>query len=461
MALEHLELISEAQAGEKMTLFDGVLWVGQGRGTSAAVWFNARWFHEGDLERGYDLIREAIGTPTGFKMVGTERIMGQIREWMDDKGIPLLNSAVREGSFELRFFPKECKLQVARKIRVLVVDDSKTIRTLLTKILSSDPLIEVVGATDRPSGARTLMEKLKPDVITLDLEMPEMDGVAFLKEYLPKFPIPTVMISAISMEEGPKVLQALEAGAVDYIQKPTASELEELTPVLIEKIKMAGTIKVNSLRLNSSPVGARIVSLNGALDQSCLIAIGSSTGGTEALRKVLTQLPESIPPILITQHIPPVFSRAFAERMDSLCPFKVAEATHGMEVLPGNVYVAPGGKQMSIKRRADGKRYIVIDDSPPVNRHKPSVDYLFDSVVMACGGHCIGVLLTGMGTDGAEGLLKLRKAGARTIAQDEKTSAVFGMPREAIRLEAAQEILGLGEIATKLIHWLSSRRKAA
>jgi two-component system chemotaxis response regulator CheB len=198
----------------------------------------------------------------------------------------------------------------------------------------------------------------------------------------------------------------------------------------------------------------------GSLDQNCLIAIGSSTGGTEALRQVLTELPAEIPPIVITQHIPAVFSKAFADRMNSLCPFEVLEAAHGMEILPGKVFIAPGGRQMQVRKRNDGRLFIVIDDSPPVNRHKPSVDYLFDSVVEACGGKCIGVILTGMGADGAKGMLKLKTAGAQTIAQDEATCAVFGMPREAIRLGAASEILPLGDIASKLILWLSQRKAA-
>jgi two-component system chemotaxis response regulator CheB len=274
------------------------------------------------------------------------------------------------------------------------------------------------------------------------------------------------MITSIGLEEGSRVLQALEAGAVDYVQKPSASELAEVAPVIVEKIKAAATAKVKSAP-KTSPVtlvgGAKNTNPRpyaGHLDQNCLIAIGSSTGGTEALRQVLTELPAAIPPIVITQHIPAVFSKAFADRMNSLCPFEVYEAEHGMEVLPGRVFIAPGGRQMQIRKRNDGKMFIVIDDSPPVNRHKPSVDYLFDSVVEACGGKCIGVILTGMGADGAKGMLKLKNAGARTIAQDEATCAVFGMPREAIRLGAASEVLPLGDIASKLIQWLSQRKAA-
>jgi two-component system chemotaxis response regulator CheB len=467
MEIKHLTVFSANHSDqEKIVLFDGVFWVSQGIKSSAAVWISSRWFHEGDLEAGFELLKSAVGTPVGFKLVGADKLIKKISGFLMERRYRVLNHAVREGTFEVRFFPKDCKIHVAKKIKALIVDDSKTIRNLLAKIMSEDPQIEVVGTADRPSVALPLIQKLKPDVITLDLEMPEVDGLAFLKQYLPHHPVPTVMITSIGLEEGSRVLQALEAGAVDYVQKPSASELAEVAPVIVEKIKAAATAKVKSAP-KTSPVtlvgGAKNTNPRpyaGHLDQNCLIAIGSSTGGTEALRQVLTELPAAIPPIVITQHIPAVFSKAFADRMNSLCPFEVYEAEHGMEVLPGRVFIAPGGRQMQIRKRNDGKMFIVIDDSPPVNRHKPSVDYLFDSVVEACGGKCIGVILTGMGADGAKGMLKLKNAGARTIAQDEATCAVFGMPREAIRLGAASEVLPLGDIASKLIQWLSQRKAA-
>ncbi|MBU6153536.1 MAG: chemotaxis response regulator protein-glutamate methylesterase [Bdellovibrionales bacterium] len=467
MNVKHLTLFSRAHAEQdKVVLFDGVFWVAQGIKASAAVWISSRWFHEGDLEAGFDLLSGEVGTPVGFKMVGSARLIQQIANFLSVRRYRVLNQAVREGTFELRFFPKDGKIHVARKIKVLIVDDSKTIRNLLAKIMSEDPQLDVVGTADRPSAALPLIQKLKPDVITLDLEMPEVDGIAFLKQYLPHHPVPTVMITSIGMEEGTRVLQALEAGAVDYVQKPSASELEEAGPIIVEKIKAASTAKL-ATGGKVGPVGLvggqRMVPSNAGsaiLDQRCLVAIGSSTGGTEALRKLLTELPAAIPPVVITQHIPAVFSKAFADRMNSICPFEVSEAVHGMEVLPGNVYIAPGGKQMQVRKRNDGRMFISIDDSPPVNRHKPSVDYLFDSVEQACGGNCIGIILTGMGADGAKGLLKLKAAGARTIAQDEASCVVFGMPREAIRLGAAREVLPLGEIASKLVQWLAQRKAA-
>jgi two-component system chemotaxis response regulator CheB len=462
MSPRHLELLKPLSSGkEQYLLSDGVLWAAKCSNHSAAIWLHASELAPGDFEKALETLERTVGNAEsieGFKLVGCARLIAQIDQWCRQKGLSVLNQAVRNGVFEAKFSSKDCKILVARKLKVLIVDDSRTIRTLFQKLLSADPGLEVVGATDRPSSALQLMSELKPDVITLDLEMPEQDGVSFLKEFLPKFPIPTVMVSAISREEGPRILEALEAGAVDYVQKPSARELAELAPLLIEKVKAAGGARVARAFVHSP---LRSIRRAGGLDPSKLIAIGSSTGGTEALRMVLTQLPAEIPPIVITQHIPAIFSKAFAERMNSLCPFQVCEATDGMEVLPGNVYIAPGGKQMRIHGRKTGRIYIEVNDSPPVNRHKPSVDYLFDSVAEVCGTKSIGVILTGMGSDGAEGLLRMKRAGARTIAQNEATCAVFGMPREAIALGAADEILDIEAISEKLIQWLSHRRSAA
>lgn len=456
----HLEPVKSAKAGNEQHVFsDGVLLAAKGARVSAAVWLHAPEMQKGDLDRAHEILLGEVGQAEGFKLVGCARLVQEIEHWCREKGFKVLNQAVREGVFEARFSGADCRILVARKLKVLIVDDSRTIRTLFHKVLSADPGLEVVGSSDLPSSALKLIAELKPDVITLDLEMPEKDGVSFLKEYLPKFPIPTVMVSAISREEGPRILEALEAGAVDYVQKPSARELAEMAPILIEKVKAAGGARVAlpkpRLKVASPPKGV------GLLDVSGLIAIGSSTGGTEALRVVLTRLPAEIPPIVITQHIPAIFSKAFAERMNTLCPFHVCEAVDGMEVLPGNVYIAPGGRQMRIKGRKSGRMYIEVNDSAPVSRHKPSVDYLFQSVAEVCGKTSIGVILTGMGADGAEGLLRMKKAGARTIAQNEETCAVFGMPREAIELGAADEVLGIGEIPEKLIQWLSHRRSAA
>jgi two-component system chemotaxis response regulator CheB len=338
------------------------------------------------------------------------------------------------------------------KKKVLIVDDSKTITRLLTNLLSKDPGLQVVAEINHPKDIEAAIQQYKPDVMTLDIHMPMMDGCAVLEKLLPKYPIPTVMISSISMEEGPAVLRALELGAVDYIQKPSFSELALVESTMIEKVKNAANSRVQRrktyLTRRPSHVQAETASL-----ASTLIAIGSSTGGTEALAELLTQLPSNIPPILIVQHIPPVFSKAFANRLNELCPFEVVEAADGDEVKCGRVLIAPGGKHMILSSRSNGFQVKIID-TPPVNRHKPSVDVLFDSVCDQLGRNSIGVILTGMGSDGAKGLLKLKQAGARTIAQDEKSCVVFGMPKEAIRLGGACEITALSDIPSQLIRWL-------
>jgi two-component system chemotaxis response regulator CheB len=347
--------------------------------------------------------------------------------------------------------------QKSGKVRVLIVDDSKTIRQLLTQILGSDSEIEIVGTAEKPSVAMKMIEEFQPDVITLDIHMPEMDGVTFLKNYLPKYPIPTVMISSISLEEGPIVLQALESGAVDYIQKPGLAKLEDVAPIMIEKVKQAAQARVRK----DDRVQSKLVIGQEDLDMSKVLAIGSSTGGTEALRVLLTGLPDQIPPTVIVQHIPPVFSKAFADRMNQLCSFEVREAADGDELAPSLVLVAPGGKQMKLIKSTSGSLRVKIDDSPPVNRHRPSVDFLFDSVAELLGKQARGVILTGMGADGARGLLNMKKAGAFTIAQDEASCVVFGMPREAIKLGAADKILPLTEIARELVMQFSRKKTAA
>ncbi len=463
MKLKHLELIS-VKSGHPgvLSLFDGVLWIAHGPKESAAVWVNARSANHADYGMAYRALEGALGEILCCKLAGEEGTLRTIESWMREQERPLANVAIRNGSFEVAFSPAENRVRISRKLRVLVVDDSKTIRNLLTKILNSDSSVEVVGAADRPSEALRLIESLKPDVVTLDLHMPEMNGLEFLRKFLPSHPIPTVMVSAVSLEEGSEVLQCLEAGAVDYIQKPSATEISEISPLLIEKVKMAAGVKVkiSTLPGQAARPHRRKTGPAGSMERDQLLVIGSSTGGTEALRKILIELPDQVPPTLIVQHIPAMFSKAFAERMNDLCPFRVKEAEDGDEIRPDHVFIAPGGKQMKIRKRADGKKFIVINDAPPMNRHKPSVDYLFHSVAETVGGECVGVILTGMGNDGAAGLKRLRDAGARTIAQDEKTCVVFGMPREAILLGAAEEILPLQEIPGCLVRWFSQKKAA-
>ncbi len=359
-------------------------------------------------------------------------------------------------SFELLYIPSQSKVRLKNeihenngksKINLLIVDDSKTIRNILTSIFSSDDNIEVVGSLEHPKLVEDFLKKNQVDVITLDIHMPEMDGVELLKLIYPKFKIPCVMISSVSMTEGSKVFDALENGAVDYIQKPEASEIESLRPLFIEKIKVAAATKNKIIK----PTLSQFSSIKEKANLNSMIVLGSSTGGTEAIRNILTKLPENIPPMLIVQHIPPVFSEAFAKRMNEICPFEVKEAEDGDEVIPNRVLIAPGGKQMKFIKKA-GKNIVEINNDEPVNRFRPSVDYMFNSVAEYAPKHLVGVILTGMGKDGAVGLKKLRDLGAYTIAQDEASSVVFGMPKEAIALGGADFVENIHQIANRIVH---------
>jgi len=341
----------------------------------------------------------------------------------------------------------------SHKTRVLIVDDSKTICDLLTKILLRDPSLEVIGATSRPLEVLTLVGKLKPDVITMDIHMPEMDGCALVKKLMDLYPTPIVMITAVSIEEGPAVLTALENGAVDYVQKPSFQELEMSAANILEKVR--GAARANILKFAKAASPQKLRSRREKIDFEKIIAIGASTGGTEALRSLLTQLPPSIPPILVVQHIPSVFSLAFARRLAGICPFEVKEAEDGDLIQRDRVLIAPGGLQMEVVSKSR-QFHVSVKDSPAVNRHKPSVDVLFNSVAHLVRGQALGVILTGMGADGAEGLLKMRRAGAQTIAQSERSCVVFGMPKEAIQKGAAEAVVDLEMIPKQLLDWLKS-----
>ncbi|MDD4974845.1 MAG: chemotaxis response regulator protein-glutamate methylesterase [Bacteriovorax sp.] len=356
--------------------------------------------------------------------------------------LPLLNKVRVSKDVPQALAPKMTK----NKYKILIVDDSKTIRNILSRIFSSDPGLEVCAMAEKPSEVEALILKHKPDVITLDIHMPEMDGVALLKIIAPKYNIPTVMISSISMAEGPMVLEALESGAIDYIQKPELSEIEKVTPFIVEKVRTAAKANLAkpTHRKNSKPVQTKAF-----CDLSSLIVLGSSTGGTEAIREIITALPDKIPPMLIVQHIPAVFSAAFAKRMNDLCPFEVKEAENGDEVRANRILIAPGGQQMKLIYK-NGKASVEVNDDEPVNRFKPSVDYMFLSVAKNIYTHTIAIILTGMGKDGARGMLELRNQGVRTIAQDEYSSVVFGMPKEAIALGGAEFVEPLSEIAEKI-----------
>ena len=384
-----------------------------------------------------------------YRLIGDDKVFSDYHHALAQFGLNQGKSVPIKEKSLFQFLPEEGRLRIEtkRKIRVLVVDDSETIRKLLSRVLSEDSELECVGTVELPSLVPEAIERLKPDVITLDIHMPEMDGVELLKKLLPKYKIPMVMISSLSREDGTYVLDALESGAVDYIQKPSMSELPVLAPMIREKIKNARFAKIQTQSANQ--VQHKKVSL-GTIDKSYLIAIGSSTGGTEALKHVLTMMPDQIPPIVIVQHIPAVFSKAFADRMNTLCNFTVKEAEDGDLVVNNHVYIAPGGKQMKLSDKG-GVIRVIIDDAAPVNRHKPSVDYLFDSIAEFSRKKLVAGILTGMGADGAKGLLKLKQKGARTFAQDESSSVVYGMPKEAYKIGAVDKVVHIDLVAETIL----------
>jgi two-component system chemotaxis response regulator CheB len=351
---------------------------------------------------------------------------------------------------------KETQAPQKQKRKVLIVDDSKTIRELLKRILSEDPDFEIIGTAADAKEASNFLKKDTPHVITLDIHMPGMTGVDWLEQLLPKTPIPVVMISSLQLQEGNEVFRALELGAIDYIKKPTLSELPIVGPIIREKVKEASFSKVvRSVFKRNKTVSVT----SGELDLKKILAIGASTGGTEALKVVMAALPEKIPPTVIVQHIPPVFSKAFADRLNELCPFEVKEAEDGDELRPSRVLIAPGGKQMKIQQTSKGLCVRITDDEP-VNRHKPSVDYLFYSVASIVGKNSVGVILTGMGNDGAKGLLDMKKKGSKTIAQDENTSVVYGMPKVAFEIGAVEKVAPLENISKEILTALGMRKSA-
>ncbi len=404
---------------------------------------------------------------TEVKLIGMRETLRGVSQVLELKKFTQRKMVEKEDETEVIFLAEENKVRVAksleneetekRKFKVLIVDDSKTIRNILTKVFSSDSELEVCATAERPSEVEDLIKKHKPDVITLDIHMPEMDGVTLLKKIAPLYHIPTVMITSISIAEGPLVLEALENGAVDYIQKPEVSHLDRLTPMMIEKVKTAAKAKVQK-KASGGRSHIAPTRLNNEFNLDTLILMGSSTGGTEALREILTKLPKNVPPILIVQHIPAVFSLAFAKRMNELCPFEVKEAEDGDEVKINRVLIAPGGMQMKLEHKG-GKSVVRLTDDEPVNRFKPSVDYLFLSATSQLQNHTLAVILTGMGRDGARGMLELRNKGVRTIAQDEATCVVFGMPKEAINIGGAEFVSPLHDIAAKMVELSHDRSK--
>ena len=336
-------------------------------------------------------------------------------------------------------------------VRVLVVDDSAVMRQLLSTLLSDDPDIEVIGTAPDPHVARERIKALNPDVITLDVEMPLMDGVTFLRKIMTLRPMPVVMISSLTQAGAEITLEALEIGAVDFIAKPTtdiANAMAALATELQSKVKAAARTRVG--RRHSLPAQGRVQPRQYRQSAEKMLFIGASTGGVEALKVVLMGLPADCPPTLITQHMPPRFTAAFAERLNRECPMTISEARHDEVIEPGHVYVAPGSHHLELVRH--GKHCVCsLSDGPPVSGHRPSVDVLFRSAARVVGKKAVGVILTGMGKDGAEGLLELHQAGATTLGQDEESSLIYGMPRVAFERGAVTRQCSLTHMADAIL----------
>jgi len=337
------------------------------------------------------------------------------------------------------------------KTRVLIVDDSAVVREIFVRELSSDHGIEVVGTAPDPYVARDKIVRLKPDVITLDIEMPRMDGITFLRKLMQYHPLPVIIVSSLTPKGGKLALEALDAGAVEVMNKPgTAYTVGDMSVELIDKIKAAARAKV---RKRKNPVTHKTVykplkALTKTTNK--VIAIGASTGGTQAIQKVLSDMPVNTPGILIVQHMPEYFTRSFADRLNDICCIKVKEAENGDTVTPGKALIAPGNHHMLLNR-SGAQYYVQVKRGPLVSRHRPSVDVLFKSVASYAGSNAIGVILTGMGNDGSTGLLEMKNNGADTIAQNEASCVVFGMPKEAIALDAADYVVSLDRISKKII----------
>jgi len=355
------------------------------------------------------------------------------------------------------------------KIKVLIVDDSALIRSVMREIVSSQADMEVVGVAPDPIIARDLIRRTNPDVLTLDVEMPKMDGLDFLEKLMRLRPMPVVMVSSLTERGSEITMRALELGAVDFVTKPKISiqsGMREYADMIADKIRAAAKARIRSIRPPASVPGATVQASSPPLIRQAMISsekliiIGASTGGTEAIKEFLIRMPSDCPGILIVQHMPEGFTRSFAQRLDGLCRISVKEAEHGDRVLPGHAYLAPGHSHLLLAR--SGANYQTqLDQGPPVNRHRPSVDVLFQSAAINAGKNAVGVILTGMGKDGAAGMLKMKEAGAYNFAQDESTCVVFGMPREAIVVGATHEVGPLQELPGMVLDFLTKNSSRA
>jgi two-component system chemotaxis response regulator CheB len=352
------------------------------------------------------------------------------------------------------------------KIKVLIVDDSALIRSVMKEIISSQPGMEVVGVAPDPIIARELIKQTNPDVLTLDVEMPRMDGLDFLEKLMRLRPMPVVMVSSLTERGSEITLRALELGAVDFVTKPKMSiqsGMLEYTELIADKIRTASRARVKShanLPGAAKPSGELPLIRNPLTSSEKLIIIGASTGGTEAIKDFLIQMPSDCPGILITQHMPPGFTKSFAQRLDGLCKIGVKESEGNERILPGHAYIAPGHSHLQLVR--SGANYMTqLDQGPPVNRHRPSVDVLFHSAAVAAGKNAVGVILTGMGKDGALGMLEMKNAGAYNFAQDEASCVVFGMPREAIAVGGTHEVGALNALPGMVLDYLAKNSSRA
>ena len=356
------------------------------------------------------------------------------------------------------------------KLRVLIVDDSASVRQILSTILSEDPEIEVMGTASDPYAAARRLQNEVPDVIILDIEMPRMDGITFLRKIMAQHPIPVIICSSLTVEGSNLMFEAFEAGAVDIVPKPridTRQALMECSTRLRDAVKSAAGARVRP-RSAPRPIEKKLTAdaimpppVQGKPRPATerIVCIGASTGGTEALADVLEVLPASAPGIVIVQHMPAGFTAAFARRLDGICQIRVKEAEDGETVLPGSAYIAPGARHMLLQRT--GTRYhIAIKDGPPVSRHRPSADVLFRSAAQYAGANALGVIMTGMGDDGARGLLEMRRLGAATRAQDEDSCVVFGMPKEAIARGAVEKVIPLNQIHREIMLWSQAGQAA-
>ncbi|MCK5685990.1 chemotaxis response regulator protein-glutamate methylesterase [bacterium] len=348
--------------------------------------------------------------------------------------------------------------EILGKIKVLIVDDSAVVRNIFKRELSRDSQIEVVGAAIDPYVARDMILKLQPDVLVLDIEMPRMDGLTFLRKLMQYYPLPVIIVSSLTPAGGDVALEAMDSGAVDVMSKPgPAYSVGDMSIMLIEKIKSASRVNV-TVKKEVRPRGNQQSRLSLTRTTNKIIAIGASTGGTHALQKVLIDLPPNTPGIVIVQHMPEHFTRSFANRLNELCRMEVREARDGDSVLPGIALIAPGNYHMLL-RRSGARYYVQVKSGPLVSRHRPSVDILFKSVAQYAGKNAIGIIMTGMGKDGAEGIDEMKKQGAETIAQNEKSCVVFGMPKEAIKLGGIVHVVPLFDIARTVTRILNNEIK--